>query len=244
MKKFVVLALAIVAVSCNGIIGNKYTITGEVAGLADGTKVFLEKQDDKTGMPVTVDTVKVEKGKFTFEGDAEDVVLHGVRFENIPNAGFALFVEKGDIKAKINKDSIGNAVVSGTYNNEELNKYIVENNKMQKKFIDFQQKNMEIYKAAEAKKDTVTLKKLNDQIMVFQKERVAYNTNYVEKNTKSMLTPILLQGFFSTPNPDLAKVKKYYEALDKSVKESVMGKKIATQIAEIEKNLNPTAAKK
>lgn len=235
MKKLVLVALSVVAVSCNGIIGNGYKISGEINGLADGTKVFLEKQDEVTGMPVSVDTVTIEKGKFVFEGEAKEPVIHGIRFESIPNAGFALFVEKGNISAKVNKDSIGLAKIAGTYNNDELSKYIKFNTDFEKKFLDFRQKNMPIYQEAEKKKDTVTMNKLNKELVAFQNERVSYNEKYIESNPKSMLSLIFVQGMFGSQTPDLAKIKKFYDNLDSELKETTVGKKIKKQIEESEK---------
>ena len=237
MKKLVVLALAIVAVSCNGIIGNGYTISGEVKGLADGTKVFLEKQDEKTGAPMAVDTVKIEKGKFTFEGKAEQPEIHGVRFENIPG-GFALVVEKGDIKAIANKDSIGRAKVSGTFNNDEMTKYIGKLEVIQKKILAFQQKNMPIMQAAQQKNDTALMEKLNKEYMSFQDEMMNVNNKYVEESPKSFISVLLIQGMLGNPSADIAKIKKYFDALDSDIKETTPGKKVKKQLEEMEKAKN------
>lgn len=235
MKKLVVIALAIVAVSCNGLIGNGYKISGEIAGLADGTKVFLEKQDEKTGMPIAVDTVKVEKGKFTFEGKAEHPEIHGVRFENVPG-GFAVIVEKGNINVVAKKDSIGKAKVSGTFNNEEMTKYIQKLEVIQKKMMAFQQKNMPVMQEAQQKNDTAVMTKLNKEYMAFQTEIMNTNTKYVEESPKSFISVLLIQGMLADPAADIAKIKKYYEALDSDVKETAPGKKVKKQLEDLEKN--------
>jgi len=234
MKKLVVIALAIVAVSCNGIIGNGFKISGEIAGLADGTKVFLEKQDDKTGMPVAVDTVKLEKGTFTFEGEAKEPQIHSVRFENT-QGGFILIVEKGNIEAKINKDSIGLAKVTGTYNNDELLKYNGRMMVIQKRMMAFQKDNMAKMQAAQEKNDTVVMNKLNKDFSKFQEEFMTSSIKYVEESPKSFLSILLIQGMFNDPNPDLAKIKKYYDALDSDVKETTPGKNVKAKIEELEK---------
>lgn len=234
MKKLVVIALAIVAVSCNGIIGNGYTISGEIAGLADGTKVFLEKQDEKTGMPIAVDTVKVEKGKFTFKGEAKEPIIHGVRFENT-QGGFAVIVEKGNINIVAKKDSIGKAKISGTYNNEEMSKYLGKLEVIQKKMMAFQQKNMPIMQAAQQKNDTVVMRNLNKEYMSFQTEMIDINNKYIEESPKSFISVLLIQGMLADPSADLIKIKKYYDALDSDVKETSPGKKIKKQIEDMEK---------
>jgi Domain of unknown function (DUF4369) len=238
MKKLVVIALAIVAVSCNGIIGNGYKISGEIKGLADGTKVFLEKQDENTGMPLAVDTVKVEKGKFVFEGKAEFPEIHGVRFENT-QGGFAVIVEKGNIDVVVNKDSIGKAKVSGTYNNEEMTKYIGTLEGVQKKMMAFQQKNMEVMQAAQQKNDTAVMKKLNNEYMSFQDEMTKINDKYVSDSPKSFISVLLIQGMFGNPAADFVKIRKYYDALDSDIKETAPGKKVKKQLDEMEKATKP-----
>ena len=72
MKKIIVIALSAFVMSCTGIVGNGFKISGEIKGLPDGTNVFLEKQNTSAAAGViAVDTVKIKNGKFTFEGKAE-----------------------------------------------------------------------------------------------------------------------------------------------------------------------------
>ena len=65
MKKiFLLLSAVAVMISCNKAGKNEYIVTGTVKGIADGKTVILEVQDE-TGQLKPVDTVKIEKGKFT-----------------------------------------------------------------------------------------------------------------------------------------------------------------------------------
>ena len=234
MKKLVVLALSVVAVSCNGIIGNGYEISGEIKGLADGTNAFLERIDEKTGMPVAIDTVKVEKGKFTFEGKANEPELHTVRFENT-QGGFIVILEKGNINAKVNKDSITHAKVSGTYNNDEFNKYSASMLKIQKEAYNFQDKNLLKMKEAQEKKDTVVVNQLRKEYSKIQEKFEIQGNKYIEESPKSFVSVLLIKSLFNSPMPDMAKIKKYFDALDSSVKETAAGKNIKTKIEEFEK---------
>lgn len=124
--------------SCNGIIGDGYEITGEVNGLMDGTRVFLQKQEPGKGV-VSVDTAKIEKGKFTFEGEAKEPEMHSISIENV-QGGFGVIVEKGNIKAIVNKDSIYKTKLSGTYNNDEFAKFNDRAMQMQKNMMAFEKK--------------------------------------------------------------------------------------------------------
>ena len=234
MKKLVVIALAIVAVSCNGIIGDGYTVSGEINGLKDGTNVFLEKQDDATGMPVAVDTVKIQKGKFEFEGEAKEPQLHFMRFDGTQGA-VVFILEKGNITAKVNKDSIGLAKVNGTKNNEELVKYNGKMMAIQKRMMDFQKNNIAKMQEAQKANDTVVMNNLNKEFSKFQEEFTTSNTKYVEENPQSFISALLIPTLFNNPNPDVAKIKKYFDALDSDLKETAVGKKVKKQIEEVEK---------
>ena len=234
MRKIFGIGLATLAIACNGIIGNGYTFTGEIAGLKDGSKVFLQKQDENTGMPVAIDTAKIEKGKFVFEGEAKEPGVHFVSFESNPGS-FFFILEKGNIAAKINKDSIGLAKVSGTYNNEELGKYNTQMMAISKRMMAFQKDNMAKMEQAQKAKDTATIKSLTDENAKFQNELVNTGAKYIEQNPKSFISLLLVPTLFNAPDADAAKIKKTFEALDGDIKETSAGKKIKKQLEEFEK---------
>ena len=233
MKKIVLVALSAFVLSCNGLAGDGFKISGEIKGMADGTSVFLEKQDPKTGV-VAVDTVKVLKGSFTFEGKAAEPEIHSVRFDKT-QGGFMVVVEPGNIKAVVNKDSIQMAKVTGTSNNDEIVKYNVEMMKIQKKAMAFQEKNAAQIQAAQQSSDTVFLNKLGKEFKKFQDEFVASNAKYVDANPKSFITVLLIEGMFQQ-NPDFAKIQKYYDALSTEMKNTKPGKSIKTKLGEQKKS--------
>ncbi|WP_395048049.1 DUF4369 domain-containing protein [Flavobacterium sp.] len=230
MKKIIVIALSAFVMSCTGIIGNGFKISGEIKGLPDGTNVFLEKQNSSPASGViAVDTVQIKNGKFTFEGKAEEPEIHSVRFDKT-QGGFIVVVEKGNINVVINKDSIQLAKISGTFNNEELGKYNAEMMKIQKRMMAFQTKNMPIMQAASEKKDTVVINKLRKEYSVFQEEFTTSNYKYIESNPKSFLSVLLVEGMFNDPQANLEKIKKFYSGLDSDVKATKPGKSIQTKL--------------
>ena len=227
MKKIIVIALTGLLVSCSG---NGFKITGEIKGMPDGTKVFLEKQDklSQTGFS-PIDTVKVENGKFTFEGKALEPEIHAVIFENKPDAqpqGFVLILEKGDIKAEINKDSIAKAKLSGTYNNTEFAKFNIAITKLQKKSFDYQNQNMALYQEASQKQDTAVLNRLQKELSKIQDETLAYNQKYAETNPKSFLSVLIAESMIGQQQPKFDKIKKIFDALEADLKITKSGKKV------------------
>ena len=228
MKKVLVLAIAIVMMSCNGIIGNGYKISGEIKGLTDGTKVFLERQDEKLGM-VAVDTVKIEKEKFVFEGQSKEPEMHSIRFEN-PATGFAIVVEKGNIKVTGLKDSIAQVKISGTDNNEELDVFNQRAFKMQKKMMNFQQANMAEIQKAQQSNDTAAMKKLGKLFEKFQKEFTEENYKYIETHPKSFISVLVIEGMLQEFEPKFDKIKKYYDGLSDENKKTKPGRKIKTKL--------------
>lgn len=228
MKKIIAIALTGLLVSCSG---NGFKITGEIKGMPDGTKVFLQKQDklSQTGFS-PIDTVKVENGKFTFEGEALEPEIHAVIFESKPDAqqiqGFALILEKGNIKAEINKDSISQAKLSGTYNNDEFAKFNLAMAKIQKKSFDYQKQNMTVYQEAAQKQDTAVINRLQKELSKFQDERIAYNQKYAESNPKSFLSVLITEGMTAEPAPKFDVIKKIFDALEEDLKVTKSGKKI------------------
>lgn len=242
MKQIVLSLLAVATlVSCNKVGKNEFIIEGNAEGVKDGVAVYLEKQDS-TGL-VKVDTAKVEKGKFKFEGNVTDPSLHFIQVD--ATQGKVVFVlENGEINLKVNKDSINKSVVGGTYSNDQLAVYSKEYEKIQKKMVTFQQANMEKWQAAQASQDTVTRNALIKENKAFQDEFMKLTLDHIEKHPKSYLSLLFVGQLVNQPDRDIAKLNKYYESLDAGLKETKEGKKLKktlTEIANSEKK-SPVAA--
>jgi hypothetical protein len=240
MKKLAIIALSVLAVSCN-----KYKISGEIKGMPDGTMVYLEKQGESTATGIIgVDTAVVKDGKFMFEGKTEEPLMHRVRFDQL--GGFMLILEKGNIEAKANKDSLnfGIAKVTGTRSNDELAAYNKTITAITKKMRAFETQNIQALQTAEAAKDTATVERLRKEYMKFNEEIIASNKAYAEKNTDSFLSVLIIQGMFADPNVDVAKVKKYFDNLSSDLKETSTAKKVKKQIEDFEKATQAASKKK
>ncbi|WP_300568952.1 TlpA disulfide reductase family protein [Flavobacterium sp.] len=229
MKKIIaIIALSGLVMSCNGIIGDGYEISGEINGLTDGTRVFLQKQDPKKGI-VAVDTAKVEKGKFTFEGEAKEPEMYSISIENV-QGGFGVIVEKGNIKAIVDKDSIFKTKLSGTYNNDELTKFNDKAFLMQKKMMAYEKTNTPAMQQASQTKDTVVMNKLRKGYAKFQQDFINENYKYITDNPKSFLSVLLIEGMLKDMEPKFDQIKKYYDGLDPEVKQTKPGRAIKARL--------------
>ena len=229
MKKILLLLLASVSiVSCSKVGKDEYIITGEAKGIKNGTMVILQKQDS-TGL-VAIDTVKVENEKFKFEGKTLEPALHFLQFKD--KQGQVPFVlETGEIEMTIDKDTLNKSTVGGTYSNDELNSYAKESEKIQKKMMAFQKANMAKFQEANAKQDTVTINGLLKENEKFKDEFKKLSFDHIEKKPKSFLSVFFLAQFINEPAADMAKIKKLYDNLDPSLKETKSGKKVKKALA-------------
>jgi peroxiredoxin len=234
MKKLLVLIIALsVLISCNKAGENEFVVTGTIKGIADGKSVILEVQDE-TGQLKPIDTVKVEKGKFTFKGNAKEPDMHLISIETVQGK-IPFILENGDIEMIINKDSINITKVTGTYNNEELNSYKDKGAAIQKKMMKFQKDNTAIMQEAQQKQDTVAMNKLRKEYSKFQEEFATQSENYVNTHPKAFISALIIEGMFNQMTPDIAKITKYYNGLDKSVKDTKHGKKIKKNLDALSK---------
>ena len=237
MKKLLLIVAALtVLISCNKAGENEYIVTGTIKGIADGKSVILEVQDE-TGQLKPIDTVKVEKGKFTFKGKAKEPDMHLISIETVEGK-IPFILENGDIEMTINKDSINITKVTGTYNNEELSGYKEKGMAIQKKMMKFQKDNTAIMQAAQQKQDTVAMNKLRKEYSKFQEEFTVQSDAYVSSHPKAFISALIIEGMFNQMAPDLKKIKKYFDGLDKSIKDTKHGKKIKKNLDSL---LNPVA---
>ncbi|WP_418262591.1 DUF4369 domain-containing protein [Flavobacterium faecale] len=234
MKKiFFLLSASLLLFSCNK---DKYTVSGTIEGMENGKTIILETQDE-SGMGLkSIDTVKVENGKFVFEGKALEPAFHTLQIEGIQGK-VPFILENGDIKIVINKDSIQNAKVSGTYNNDEYVKFNEEIKGIQKKLMDFQTQNMEKMNTAQQTKDTAVINSLMQEFSKIQEEvgnaSKAKYVGYAETHPKSLISALIIQGMLNDPSADVKKAESIYNSFEESLKNTKPGKAIKTRLGEI-----------
>lgn len=234
MKQIFLSLLAVAAlVSCNKVGKNEFIIEGNAEGVKDGVAVYLQKQDS-TGL-VQIDTVKVEKGKFKFEGNVTEPSLHFVQVD--ATQGKIVFVlENGEINLKVDKDSINKSVVGGTHSNDKLATYSKDYEKIQKKMMAFQKANMEKWQQAQMTQDTVTRNALIKENKTYQDQFLKLTVDHVENNPKSYLSLMFIGQLLNYPDHDTAKLTKNFEALDAELKATKEGKKLKKALAEAAEN--------
>ncbi|SDH85169.1 protein of unknown function [Flavobacterium omnivorum] len=236
MKKIILLLSAtFVLISCSKVGKDEYIISGTATGIENGKTIILETQD-ATGMMLPKDTVKVENGKFEMKGTITEPSFYTIQLEGA-QAKIPFILENGEVTIAINKDSIQKSKVSGTYNNDEYVTFNEEITKVQKKLMDFQNKNMEAMNAAQQTKDTVVINGLMKEFAKIQEEvGVASKAKYVtyaETHPKSFISALIIQGMLNDPTADVAKSEKLYNGLEESLKKTKPGLAIKTKLAEM-----------
>ncbi|MCO6148993.1 TlpA disulfide reductase family protein [Flavobacterium sp. NRK1] len=238
MKKFLLIAVASAfVVSCNKLADNQFEITGTVDSSLNGKNVFLEKQG-AMGY-ASVDTAKVENGKFAFKGNVTEPELHFIQVDGV-NGKAEFILEEGEIDIAVDKDSIFKSKKTGTYNNEKLSEYYDKIAAPRKKILAFQKENQAAMMEAYKKQDTVVMNKLNKGYEAIGKEMKEISKNFVDKNPKAYISVLLLKQAFSMEKIPYADMKKRYDALDPEVKKTKAGKELGEMI---EKANAPAVAK-
>ena len=236
MRKILLVFSAVaILTSCNK--SDKYVVTGTVDGIENGKNVILEIQDE-TGQLKPVDTVKIENGKFTFTGAATEPAMHLIQIGELQGK-VAFILENGDIDMKVNKDSLNNTKITGTYNNDQLTEFKADGMKIQKRMMKFQTDNMAVMNAAQQSNDTVAMNKLRKEYGQFQEDFLKQSEEYVKNHPKAFISALIIEGMFNQMSPDVPKIKAYYAGLDKSVQDTKVGKSIKTKIDQID---NPSSA--
>ena len=238
MRKLVLFALVLVSiVSCSKVKKGEFLITGTAKGIENGKTVVLQTQDEAGMMMVPVDTVKIKDGKFEFKGKIKEPTMYSLSFPDFQN-GFPVIVENDEIKVEVKKDSINNSRISGTYNNDEFQKFNDDAKKIQKKMQDFQTKNMQAFNVAQQQKDTATVNKLIKQNNEIQKGLKDMMLKYPDTHPKSFISALIVLEMFRDPNFDAKKVRKLYNSFDESLKNTKTVKKIKDQLEVLEKAKN------
>jgi peroxiredoxin len=230
MRKILLLLVLCAALfSCQK---DQYVLHGTIKGIADGKKVTLEKQQESIGIIMPIDSAKVENGKFTFEGKASEPSIYLIAVEGVQAKSFVI-LENGEINIEINKDSVFENKLSGTYNNDQLMEFNKAGSNIQKKIQKFKAANQMKMQEAMKTKDTATIGALRTQFKALSEEMVANTIKYIEGHPKAFISALLIDNMFGAPNADTKKLETYYQNLDPELKKTKVGKSIEKKLTEL-----------
>lgn len=246
MKKIFILTLTItVLLSFKGVElkGNEFKISGTISTGFNGKKVYLAKQEGQKNI-IKIDSAVVKKGKFSFEGTAEEpqermLFLEGKKEEGV----IQLYAEKGIINVTVDTDSISKSTVSGTLNNDALAKLTVIMADISKKEEDFKAKNFEAFNKAKASGDIETQNRIAGEYELFTKEKINSFTIFIEQNPKSVVSIKIFPMLLQDKNAKAKTLRPLFDQLSVTSRESEIGKKIEeylNKIAIAEKALEAT----
>ncbi|GAA4081172.1 TlpA disulfide reductase family protein [Flavobacterium cheonanense] len=244
MKKIVFLiALSLSILSCSKVKKGEFLISGEAKGIPNGKMVFIKTQND-VGLVLNVDSTKVKDGKFEFKGKVKEPSIFALYVKDIQQP-VPFIMESGEIVIKVDKDSIFKSKISGTDSNDSFQEFNDKTNAINKRLVDYQNKNIQKLMEAQQKKDNVTIENLKSGYVKIQKEVDDYMNQYPDSNPNSYISLLLVERLFNSPDFKYEKVKKTFENLNEEFRNTTKGKSISDKLKAIEKNMkNPAAAVK
>ncbi len=231
MKKILItLIAATFLVSCKK---EDYTISGDIKNHKGADYVYIEVQNgDK---PKVIDSVKIKDGKFEFKGKADSLDIAFIKIPAI-QCIFPFVLENGSIDIKINKDSIFAPKISGTENNDDLQKFNDDIFKLNKELNDFGSKNQQAFIEASTKKDQATIQRLTDEVKKYKQKLMDYSPNYI-KNNKNFIALVILENFATRGSMPANEAKTHFNKFSEELKNTRSG-------VRINKVINPNTEKK
>ncbi|MEP7144487.1 MAG: TlpA disulfide reductase family protein [Ferruginibacter sp.] len=184
-----------------------FIINGTIKGFPDGTSVAL--LNGQTGAPESETTIS--KSKFAFTGKVTSPEFKVILFDKKPPY-IMLFIDNSAVKVTGVKDSIENAVVTGSPSHLDYIKFSNLLAPYQKLFVQDAASDPEASGAA-----------------------LKISAEFVEQQSSSFIAPLAIIRY-SQLTDETGKIEGLYNLLSPEVKNSPMGIYVAQQIAESKKN--------
>jgi hypothetical protein len=231
MKRIIaVLVVSIMMYSCSSKKEGNMIVEGQIKGLKKG-KLYLQKMKD-TAL-VSVDSVALN-GSDTFKltDNVTSPVLYYLTFDgNTTDKRILFFGEEGTITINDNVDAFGvNPEISGSKNQEVLDKYNFVSNRFQSERLEFIKKDFE----AKRDNDKDLIEKIQEDYKKLVRRRVLYTTNFAISNAEYEVAPYL--GLTEMYDASIQMLDTLNSSLAPKIKASEYGKRFQEYLDNIKAN--------
>ncbi|MEZ4853332.1 redoxin domain-containing protein [Flavobacterium sp.] len=222
MKKIsLLLALAIITLSCKEEAKNEYIVKGTINNVHDGTKLFI-KTIDSLRQPISIDSTIIEKGQFAFKGNVSEIELAYLAVDM--GKTFPFILEEGTIELNLNNDSIFNSKIGGTKNNILLNDFNTQSNVIGKKMTKFKKDNIKVWENAQKENDTATLNRLIKENFEFKTQINNLSKKFIQEHNNSFVSLLFLENLLGSQAESVGDCFTLFNSLDESLQNSAKGK--------------------
>ena len=231
---FVIIFVAILSISCSSEkkkTGNML-VNGQIKGLRKG-KIYLQKMKDT--VLVSVDSVNLSgNDTFVLSDQIENPEMYFLTFDgNTTQKSILFFGEKGIITINDELEKFGiNPEISGSKNQEILERYKKTNNRFKNQRLDLIKKSFDAQKDG----DTELLKKIEETSQKMIRRRYLYTTNFALSNANSEVAPYL--ALTELYNANIKLLDTIYTSMSDNVRKSKYGKRLENFILKIKKETN------
>jgi peroxiredoxin len=194
-----------------------YAIIGKVTGLDSGWIYIIHRQNGQ------IDSTLLDHGYFKFNGKADTAELCRISLNDQVKS---FFLENGKISMLIRKDSVHDALISGTPVQDEFNYFQnVTNRNLSDKMTAVDKG----YNAANNKKDSRSMDSLDKVYTMLDLEQKQVVADYAKTHPASLVSAFLIFSNFSY-NARLGQIDSLYQQLDTAVRGNYFGRQIRTII--------------
>ncbi|MGK0412160.1 MAG: hypothetical protein ACJA1B_000350 [Polaribacter sp.] len=230
MKKILsILLLSVVLYSCSSKKEGNMIVQGQIKGLKKG-KLYLQKMVDT--VLVSVDSIALlGNDTFTLTDNVDSPVLYYLTFDgNTTDKRILFFGEEGIITINDHVDKFGvQPIITGSKNQEVLDKYNVIGRRFQSDRLDFIKKDFDAKRA----KDDDLVQKLEKDYKKMVRRRVLFTTNFAITNSDLEVAPYI--ALTEMYDASLKMLDTVNNSLSPKAKNSFYGKRFQEYLDNIKK---------
>lgn len=197
---------------------SSYAIIGKITGQDTGT-IFIYHSRTRVH-----DSARLDHGYFTFKGKSDTVEFCNLYIykQGDPNNLKGFFLENGKLSMLIKKDSLQDALITGT---PTQNEYHLFETVTEKSYNDRMAATAKLYYSARDRKDKKSMDSLDKIFDDLDKEQKKIITDYTRTHPASTVSAYEINENFRY-NPDAGQVENLYGMLNDSIQSGFYGRAV------------------